>query len=218
MLSSHLLALLVGFLSGFLVSIPVGPINVTIVNEGARRGFTWALLIGLGAVIMETIYCTLGFAGFGTLGLSKTFKATIELISFILMLYLGIKYLLSHSIPATSKSAEKIEEKLHPHSAFMTGFVRVLGNPGVLLYWMTIAATFASHDWVEADWQSKAMCIAGVASGAALWFVLLSYMVAKSHKKLTTNTLVRMSHVSGIFLLVVACVIGARIVMMIAKH
>ena len=32
-------AALTGFLSGFLLSVPVGPINLTILNEGARRGF-----------------------------------------------------------------------------------------------------------------------------------------------------------------------------------
>ena len=34
-----LIAGLTGFLSGLLLSIPVGPINLTIMNEGARRGF-----------------------------------------------------------------------------------------------------------------------------------------------------------------------------------
>ena len=39
---SYLVAAFWGFASGFLVSIPVGPINISIVNEGARRGFGWA--------------------------------------------------------------------------------------------------------------------------------------------------------------------------------
>src|SRR2546422_7923188 len=39
-----LLAVMTGFLSGFIISIPVGPINLTIINEGARRGFAWAAL------------------------------------------------------------------------------------------------------------------------------------------------------------------------------
>jgi len=32
------LAALTGFISGLLLSIPVGPVNLTILNEGARRG------------------------------------------------------------------------------------------------------------------------------------------------------------------------------------
>ena len=48
-------------------SIPVGPINLTILNEGAQRGFTWAMLIGLGASAMEVIYCAIAFTGFSSL-------------------------------------------------------------------------------------------------------------------------------------------------------
>ena len=39
---------LVGFFSGFLISMPVGPVNLTIVNEGTQRGFLHAALISLG--------------------------------------------------------------------------------------------------------------------------------------------------------------------------
>ena len=63
-LPPEMLAVLTGFLSGLLSSIPVGPVNLTILNEGARRGLVWALLIGLGATFMEALYCGLAFTGF----------------------------------------------------------------------------------------------------------------------------------------------------------
>ena len=45
------LAAIAGFVCALMFSaIPVGPINLTILNEGSRRGFAWALLIGLGAL------------------------------------------------------------------------------------------------------------------------------------------------------------------------
>ena len=50
-LTPILLSALTGFVSGFLLSVPVGPVNLTIINEGARRGFKWAVLIGLGASV-----------------------------------------------------------------------------------------------------------------------------------------------------------------------
>ena len=58
----------------FLLSIPVGPINFTIINEGARRGFKWALLIGLGASAMEVVYCTIAFTSFAS---SPPFISTV---------------------------------------------------------------------------------------------------------------------------------------------
>ncbi len=212
-----LLACLVGFVTGFLVSIPIGPINITIINEGARRGFHWALFIGLGAVAMDLIYCGVSFAGFSSLLDSKTARATMELLSFVLMVFLGVKYLRLHSIPATNKTVEAVEEKLHPHSAFMTGFVRVLGNPGVLLMWVTISATFISHDWVDETWYSKTACVLGVGLGAAAWFFLVSYIVSRKHKEFSRQTLVRMSHVSGLFLLGIAVYLGVRLVILLSR-
>ncbi|MFN7139388.1 MAG: LysE family translocator, partial [Limisphaerales bacterium] len=194
---SILLAWTVGLISGFLVSMPVGPINVTIINEGARRGFFWALMIGMGAVLMETIYCALGFAGFATFFDAQWIKATMELVSFLMMTYLGFKYLRTNSVVTHTKGADVMEERLHPHSAFMTGFIRVLGNPAVLVLWVTLAGAFTSHEWVSDDWSSRGIFIGGVAVGAAVWFVLLSYAVSLKHRQFSTTTLVRMAQVSG---------------------
>jgi len=217
-LAEYLVAAFTGFVSGFLVSIPVGPINISIVNEGARRGFGWAFLIGLGATIMEVIYCAIAFAGFTHLFDSRVVKATMELVSFLLMFFLGVKYLLAHSLPATTRSVESIEHRLHPHTAFWTGFVRCLGNPGVLLFWITISATFISHDWMDDTWQSKGMCLLGVTLGCFSWFTLLSFLVSRGHGRFSTNTLLRMSQFSGASLLIVSLVMGGRLVKLLAHR
>lgn len=217
-LSPYGVAAVTGFVFGFLVSIPVGPINISIVNEGARRGFAWAFLIGLGATIMEVIYCAIAFAGFTSLFDSRWIKATMELVSFLLMLFLGVKYLLAHSLPSTSRSIETVEHRLHPHTAFWTGFVRCLGNPGVLLFWITISATFISHEWMDDTWKSKAACLGGVALGCFAWFTLLSYLVSRGHGRFSTRTLLRMSQFSGASVLIVALITGARLVRLLAHH
>ncbi len=160
-------AFLTGLISGFLVSIPVGPINVTIIHEGAERGFRWAVFIGAGSVLMEAIYCALGFAGFSELFTTNVARAILQLASFALMIFLGVKYLFAKEVKTTSPSADRIEDRFQPHTAFMTGFVRTLGNPGVLLLWVALSATFLSHEWVDPNWTSKSICIGGVAVGGA---------------------------------------------------
>src|SRR5215831_10775193 len=93
-----LLAALTGFISGFLLSIPVGPINLTIMNEGARRGFYWAFMIGMGATAMEVIYCFIAFTGFASFFTRPYIKAAMELFTFVFMLYLGVKFLMAKSV------------------------------------------------------------------------------------------------------------------------
>jgi len=213
-----LTAFIAGLISGFVVSIPVGPINITIVNEGARRGFFWACMIGLGAMVMDVIYCGIAFAGYSGLFSSQVMKATMELLSFLFLLYLGVKYLLTPTLPATTPTVEAVEHKLHPHAAFWIGFVRVLGNPAVLLFWITVSATFISHDWINDTLASKSMCVLGTFAGGLLWFVLLSFMVAQGHGKFSTTALVRLAHISGAVLLIAGLVIGVRLVNLLSHQ
>src|SRR5882672_7736678 len=95
-----LVAALTGFLSGLVLCIPVGPINLTIINEGARRGFWWAAFIGLGASLMEVIYCAIAFTGFSSFFGNNYIKAAMEVFSFAFMLYLGIKFLMAKTVSA----------------------------------------------------------------------------------------------------------------------
>src|SRR4030095_9193723 len=176
-------ATLTGFLSGLLLSIPIGPINLTIINEGARRGFVWAMLIGLGATAMEIIYCTIAFTGFASFFGGRLVKASMEVFSFFFMIFLGMKFLIARSIPATNKIEERIEEKLHPHSAFWIGFVRVMGNPGVLVFWIILAANFISREWVAPNGAGKFACIGGVAAGARVLFVGFGWGVSLCPRK-----------------------------------
>jgi threonine/homoserine/homoserine lactone efflux protein len=213
-------AALTGLISGALLSIPVGPINLTILNEGARRGFKWAALIGLGATVMEVIYCFIAFTGFASFFTQGYVKATMELITFVFLLYLGIKFLMAKSVQsppvhfgaAADRIEVRLEERLHPHSAFMTGFVRVLANVGVFVFWILLAATFLSREWVTPDWPGKLACVAGVAVSTGTWFIGLSWCVSLGHGKFSEQTLLRMEKGSGVGLLVLALIHGGIIV------
>jgi threonine/homoserine/homoserine lactone efflux protein len=213
-----LLAALTGFLSGSILSVPVGPVNLTIVNEGARRGLLWALLIGFGASAMEVIYCAVAFTGFASFFDGVVIKAAMELTSFIFFLYLGIRFFLVKSVPCIAPVEERIAIKFKPHSAFAIGFVRVMGNPGVLLGWIFLAAVFRSRDWVGASKGDVYACVAGVGAGTLLWFSGLSYAVSCGHGKFTEKTLLRMQHGSGIAMLVLALAQGGHIVLQMVRH
>ena len=220
-----LIAGLTGFLSGVLLSIPVGPVNLTILNEGARRGFKWGLLIGFGASTMEVIYCTIAFTGFSSLFDNRVIKASMEVFSFFFMLFLGIKFLLPQNITApqrlaaaTDRIEHRIEEKLHPHSAFMIGFVRTMANPGVLLFWIILAAALIFHGFVAPEWPAKLACIAGVALGTNFWFATISWAVSRGHGLYRATTLRRMEFFSGVGLLGYGLFLGVRIIWQLAKH
>lgn len=223
--SPILVAGVTGLLSGFALSVPVGPVNLTIVNEGARRGFVWALMIGLGATVMEVIYCFIAFTGFASFFTRGYVQAGMELFSFVFMLGLGTKFLLTKSVetsvrlgPAAERFQQHLGERLHPNTAFMIGLVRVMGNLGVLAFWIVLAANFISREWVKPDWPGKLACVAGVALGTGLWFAGLSWVVSKGHGKFSEKTLLRIEHASGVGLIGLGLIHGGTIMLQMHNH
>src|SRR5690348_6571940 len=208
---------LTGFFSALLLAIPVGPVNLTIINEGARRGFKWAVLITLGATTMEVTYCFIAFTGLASFLLTGEFiRAAMEVFSFVFMLVLGVKFLMAKSVnlqlsAATDRIEARLEEKLHPRSAYMTGFVRVLANPGVLVGWFVLAANFISRDWVTPELSGRMACVGGVGLGTILWFLVLAYSSSRKMGKFSEKTLVKIEHWSGIALIIFALLDGVWI-------
>jgi threonine/homoserine/homoserine lactone efflux protein len=228
MAESHplLLAWLAGFVCALIfASIPVGPINLTILNEGARRGFRWALFIGLGASVMDAIYCTISFTGLSQFLDIRLVKASMQVLSFVFLLFLGFKFLLAPTVKvhttldsASEKLEARLEQKIHPHSAFATGFVRVMANLGVLAAWVGLSAALMSHDWVSDSFHAKTACVLGVFIGTVLWFLFLSYRVSRGHGKFSEKTLLLLQHISGLCLILTAVVEGAHIAWKLAQH
>jgi threonine/homoserine/homoserine lactone efflux protein len=119
---------------------------------------------------------------------------------------------------ASEKIEARLDKKLHPRSAFMIGFVRVMGNLGVLLVWIVVAGNFMAHDWVADEIFAKVACIAGVALGTTAWFCALSYGVSRARGRFSAQTLLRMQHLSGICLVAFGLFDGLHIVWQLAHH
>lgn len=207
-----------GLLAGFITSALGGPINVTIVNESATRGFRHAFLIATGAVLMETVYCLVAFAGFGSLFESRTVQAAMQLVSFLLVLWLGVKYLVAGQVPGAARSLRVVEARLHPHAAFWIGFVRVLANPGVLLLWLGITASLLSHGALTNTWASRGVFCGGVALSGLIWFAGVSWGVSRGHGRFPVKVLKRISQISGVALLATAALLAGRLIHLLARR
>src|SRR5580658_1432533 len=126
-ISPILLAMLTGLVAGLLLSMPVGPVKLTILNEATRRGFLAGRLVGLGASSMELIYCDIAFTGFTQFFEVRMINTSMEVFSFVFFLFLGLKFLRAQNLqaptefgPAAQKFSARVDEKFQPQSAFMT--------------------------------------------------------------------------------------------------
>jgi threonine/homoserine/homoserine lactone efflux protein len=220
-----LVAAATGFFFGLLLSIPAGPVNLTIMNEAAKTGFKRAALISLGATVMEAIYCFIAFTGFASFLREPYINTGMHVFTFVFLLYLGVKFLTAKSVEVrvplratASRIGERVEQRLHPHSAFMIGLVRVMANLGVLVVWIILASRLIDRGWVRPDWPGKMACVAGSAAGIGFFYICLSFGASRGHGRLSEKTLLRMERYSGFALLGLALIYGGQIILEIIRH
>jgi threonine/homoserine/homoserine lactone efflux protein len=100
----------------------------------------------------------------------------------------------------------------------MTGFVRVMANPSVLLFWIILAANFISRGWVGPGLPDRLACVAGVAVGVGSWWLGLSWASALGRTHLSDRTLLWIEKSSGVALLIMAAWHGVRLTHMLAAR
>ena len=212
--------LVLGLFTGFLLSIPVGPINLTVINEALRKGFTRAALIGLGGVMADTFYCATAFLGFSPL-LSKlqALWPYLQFMGGIAVFVIGIRYSLDPvaDVPAIAQSSES---KIGHHftKAFPIGFFMGISNLALFILWGGVNTLFISHGWLEPHLRSMLLCIAGVWLGSSTWFVAVSFLVAKMHRQVEPDWIARISRVCGILMVVFGVILCYRAVFGTKAH
>ena len=85
------------------------------------------------------------------------------------------------------------------------------------MFWIILAANFISREWVTPDWPGKLACVGGVALGTGGWFVSLSWIVSLRHGRISEKNLLRMEHISGAGLLILALIHGGTIIWQMRK-
>jgi L-lysine exporter family protein LysE/ArgO len=206
--------LLAGFICGFVVSIPVGPVNLTVINQALQRGFGTAFLVGLGAMCAEVIYASLMLAGHSSLLLTHPSLAYgLRVVAVAAIALVGIRSLFTkpEKIEAGAATVERVDARWHQPRSFLLGFILTISNLVLLLMWATLAATLFTHDWVQPNLSNRVTCVAGVFLGGVLWFFLLAFFVSRAHRRVKNETLMVLVRGCGVLFLGFAVLLAYKL-------
>ena len=212
----HLLqALMAGVVCGFVVSIPVGPVNLTVINQSLRRGFLRAFLVGLGAVTADTIYASVLLAGRTAILDRSPVRFALHITAVLVIVVIGVRSVLfkEEKFEARDEAkAEKVDERWHHPRAFLLGFILTISNLMLLVLWAALSHFLFEREWVEPGLPSRAVCSAGVFLGGTVWFFLLAFFVSRAHRRVKPRTLTLLVRVCGIVFLVFAGLLAYRLI------
>ena len=195
--------LLAGFIAGFVVAVPVGPVNLTVVNQALRRGFGTAFLVGVGAMCAETLYAGLMLWGHASILDSRRVVFVMRVIAVVVIGIMGIRYLFFKSarVGDSEATVQKLDERWHHPQSFFLGFALTISNLMLVVVWATVVTLLYAHDWVVPTRPSRLLCALGVLSGGSAWFLLLAFFVSRAHRRVKDQTLTALVRCCGVLFL-----------------
>jgi threonine/homoserine/homoserine lactone efflux protein len=185
--------LLKGFLLGFSIAAPVGPIGVLCIRRTLAEGRAVGFVSGLGAATADAIYGSI--AAFGLTVVSSFLTSqeiALRLVGGAFLCYLGVKTLLAR--PAEHAATVEGNGLV---GSYASTFFLTLTNPMTIFSFIGV---FVGVGFVSgsSDLLSAALLVLGVFSGSAFWWLLLSGGVGLFRSRFDLRALRWVNRVSGI--------------------
>lgn len=191
--------LFAGMAIGLAVTAPLGPVNVFVIRNAIRHGFTAAFLIGLGAVAGDLLYAAA--AAYGVSWVSELMSAhgrLLLLVGGLLLVITGVwlsrKRLDIASIRSDDPQGMKLIGKV------LAAFGLTISNPGELFGLIAIFGTMNGLLRLHEDWTRPLIVIAGVAIGCVSWWLFVSFAVSRLKARISERALALISRWTGILI------------------
>jgi threonine/homoserine/homoserine lactone efflux protein len=184
-----------GFLIGFSIAAPVGPIGVLCIRRTLAYGRRSGLASGLGAATADALYGSV--AAFGLTFISHFLiqqQFWFRLVGGVFLLYLGVRTLLSRpdGDPPLTRRSDLTGDFLS--TVFLT-----LTNPLTIL---SFAAIFAGLGLgaTGGTYIDAGVMVLGVLLGSGLWWWILSFGVGAFRDRFSLRGLRWVNRTSGIII------------------
>src|SRR5258708_1781934 len=162
--------LLKGFLIGFAVAAPVGPVGLLTIRRSIVHGKMMGFITGTGAALADAVFGAVAAFGIRAVTDFLTHPANaFELIGGALMIVLGVQAARSLP-PAESKVSTETPNLL---GAFGSTLVITLTNPMTILGFIAIFSGLKQHPYNSLTAVELTL---GVFLGSVAWWLLLSHL------------------------------------------
>jgi len=208
LISIGILTILWGFIFGILVSAPMGPTGILVIQRTLNKGWLPGLFTGFGAVLSDLFYALLStFAVSLVVTWIEDHQTSLLFAAGILILAYGIY--LWYSNPAsninnadTSTAPNELPKlRAFPEVGlmlkfFFSGFGLTVSNPAIVFFFLMLFSR-TGFIFIAADdhWIFYLFFFISIGCGAVCWWLLITWGINKvrNHFKLRTLKIINRS-------------------------
>ncbi|RXT49957.1 LysE family translocator [Bradyrhizobium betae] len=201
-LSHYLAALLSGIGIGFTVAAPIGPMGMLCIQRTLASGMATGLATGFGAATVHLAYSAFAVLGLGSLAQPwvEANAAGFSIISALTLLWFAMR---THRGSISLEERGEID-KVRLTRAYLSAIALGFTNPLTVILFLAALHAFSTQ-------AAAAPLVAGVFVGSAVWWMILSTIVATARSRLTPRMLSLSSRFASLMLLGLGTSILVRI-------
>ncbi|MHB1049979.1 MAG: LysE family translocator [Bacteroidota bacterium] len=205
-----MIAFIVGFIIGYLTTIPVGPINLAVMMKALHNRTGQAMMIGTGSALMDIVYCSAAVFGISSLITNADLELLFRIATFAIFFFFGARTTF-FKIPEPHLQ-QKDEDSPGFKRFFLLGMAMYFSNPSFIAYWVTIGGIVHGYRIIEPTVYDNLLFSIGTGVGVTFWFITLVELVERQKVKFDHDRIQNVSRFFGILMLIISLVLGWNLV------
>lgn len=181
-----------GFLLGLGAAVPIGPINILIMNQ-ALKNYKNSVAIGLGAMSADITYVFVIFLGLLAFVSDKFFMQSLGVLGTIFLFVMT--YVIFKNRNNNLVVKEKNIKANKTYKFYLGGFFLTMLNPYTIGFWLSVSSYSLNKS------LNHVMTFAGLIFAILLWITLMPFFVHKSRHKISSKVAYYINLTSAVILL-----------------
>ena len=204
-----ILAFIVGLLIGFLMCIPIGPLNVWVINTHLRKSAARALSVAAGGSAMDFAYFLVILSGLSLFEFNNSVLFYLKVLGIVLIFLLGVKEVVSKI--STEEQLAQAETPQGMLKAFITGMAIYTSNPTLIITMTALGAFIKSLEFFPFTLPYIISTSFALGIGSFLWFLFLVKVVDRYQETIRKKYLKSFVRISGILMIGLSLFMGSRL-------
>lgn len=205
------IALVLGFLFGFIGSMPIaGPIAVLVLAFGLEDRFRAGVSLAMGGAIAEASIAFLSFWGMSAiLSLHPLVQPVMRIAGAVILIALGLLFALK--TPGSSDGNDGSSKKtVGTRRSFFLGFTITALNPTLFATWTGAVAVLSSTQLIPITPTTAVPFALGAGVGIVSWFTTLLLLIARFKSRIKPSSMSRIIRATGVALAGLGIWMGIR--------